>query len=287
MAAITVAATLTVVLLISKRISSISSVEIPEISANTEYRTVAARVDSTVLYTEDLAIAGIDPSVLRDWTEDELLASLAEERGLENVRRSRLLQDRVRQIYLRDELLSNVYITIPFPDSIEVFQYMLADSLACLVERHYYQILVADRYMADSIYERLSEGENFQITAERLSIGQKAGIGGDLGFLTAGELIAYGVPREDVLIDNLGRVTGSSYGWHIFMVDEIRPLEDTARVMRSLADDIYRQHLQSARDSLLEIAASGREVFIDPAFYESSGQDAEYQIDATDGREAE
>ncbi len=251
-----------------------------------ENRQVAARVDSSVIYREDMAIVGIDPSALEKWIEDELLAALAVQRGLENARKSRLLQERARQLYLRDELLSSIYRRIPFPDSSDVFRYMNSDSLAYLVERHYYQILVSNEEAADSIHERLALGESFQITAERLSIGQKAGIGGDLGFLTAGELIMYGVPRGHAVIEGLGNVTYTSYGWHIFLVDEIRPLEDTSRVVRSLADDIYRQRMVAARDSLLEIAASSREVYFDSMLIHSTGQYFD-DIDNTDGREAE
>lgn len=249
-------------------------------------RSVAARVDNSVIYMEDMAIVGIDPALLEEWIEDELLAALAAERGLENTRKSRLLQDRARQIYLRDELLCSVYRGIPFPDSSDVFRFMRSDSLAYMVERHYYQILVSSEEAADSIHERLSWGESFQITAERLSIGQKAGIGGDLGFLTAGELIMYGVPREHAVIEGLGEVTDTAYGWHIFLVDEIRPLEDTSRVVRSLADDIHRERMNAARDSILEIAASSREVYFDPMLLRGTLQYAD-EIDSTDGREAE
>ena len=286
LAAISVTVTVAVVIVINRRIASVDSIELLESGSRMDDNLVAARVDNSVIYMEDMAIVGIDASILEEWVEDELLASLALERGLENARKSRLLQDRARQIYLRDELLSSVYRGIPFPDSSEVFHFMRSDSLACMVERHYYQILVSDEATADSIHERLSWGENFQITAERLSLGQKAGIGGDLGFMTAGELIMYGVPREHVLIEGLGEVTYTTYGWHIFLVDEIRPLEDTSRVVRSLADDIYRDRMNVARDSILEIAASSREVYYDPTLIHSTGQFT-VDIDSTDGREAE
>ncbi len=288
LAAISVTVTVAVVIVINRRIASVNSIELLESSSSSRMddHLVAARVDSSVIYMEDMAIVGIDASILEDWVEDELLASLAIERGLENARKSRLLQDRARQIYLRDELLSSVYRGIPFPDSSEVFHFMRSDSLAFMVERHFYQILVSDEATADSIHERLSWGENFQITAERLSIGQKAGIGGDLGFMTAGELIMYGVPRGHALIEGLGDVSHTAYGWHIFLVDEIRPLEDTCRVVRSLADDIYRDRMNAARDSVLEIAASSREVYFDPTLRNSTGQFTG-DIDITDGRETE
>lgn len=247
-----------------------------------ENQQIVASVDGSVIYIEDMAIAGITPSFLEEWIEDELLAEFAAEQGYENVRKSRLLQERARQIYLRDELLAHTYARVPFPDSTEVFQCMRSDSITYMVERHYFHILVANESMADSIHERLSWGENFQITAERLSIGQKAGIGGDLGYLTAGELIAYGVPAEQSVIEGLGDVISSDYGWHIFLVDEIRPLEDTSSIVRSLADDIYRQRLEAARDSLLVIASEERDVFLDSNLLHDTWQYSDQSIDGSE-----
>jgi parvulin-like peptidyl-prolyl isomerase len=228
---------------------------------------VVARVDSAVLYQDDLDMLSItDPGVVSQWVDDQLLADMALERGLENPRKSRLLQQRARQVYLRDRLLNSAYARIPFPDSATVFDHMRSDSEAYLVERHYYQILLADSAMADSVHTRLSWGESFQITAERLSIGQKAGLGGDLGYLTAGELMAYGIPREDAVLDGLGEPVETPYGWHIFLVDDERTLEDTSRVMYAVADDLYRNRMSAVRDSLVEFARQNREVYIDPAY---------------------
>lgn len=277
-------ATVSVVVVINRRMASISSAGVVEINNSMENQQIAASVDSSVIYMEDMAIAGITPSLLEEWIEDELLAGLAAELGYENVRKSRLLQARARQVYLRDELLAYTYARVPFPDSTEVFRYMSSDSLVFMVERHYYQLIVANESMADSIHQKLLWGENFQITAERLSIGQKAGIGGDLGFLTAGELIAYGVPVEQSAIEGLGDVISTNYGWHIFLVDEIRQLEDTSRVVRSLADDIYRQRLASARDSLLVIASAEKDIFLDSTLVYDTWQ---YSDQSTDGSEAE
>jgi len=221
-------------------------------------RPILARVGHTALLHEDLALIGLDETYADDWLEDELLAQLAQEEGLENVRLSNLVQQRARQIYLRDMLLERVYSQVEFPDSIEVLNLMLEDSLLYMVERHYYHILVADRHLADSIYTRLSWGENFQTTAERLSIGQKAGIGGDFGFMSGGELVAFGIPREEVVISGIGRVFASDRGWHILMVDHSRELTDTTRVVWSFADVFYRQRLASAKDSLLEAAMMNR-----------------------------
>jgi len=269
---------------VNRRLSSEVSTDHVDITGRSDNRQIAARVDESVIYLEDMAIADISPSVLEEWIEDELLAALAIEQGYENSVKSRLIAQRARQLYLRDEILQTAYMRIRFPDSAEVFSHMRTDSLKYMVERHYFQILVSSESTADSIYERLSWGENFQITAERLSIGQKAGIGGDLGFMTAGELIAYGVPSDQAMIEGLGDVLHTGYGWHIFLVDELRQLEDTTRIIRSLADDIYRQRLNTARDSLLEVASEGRDIFLDPVLVPGNHQ---YYAQSIDGREAE
>ncbi|MCD4848159.1 MAG: peptidylprolyl isomerase [Candidatus Aegiribacteria sp.] len=257
-----VGATIALVLVTERRTASYSIIE-PSIISYQEDKEVVARVDSSVLLLEDIDLIGIGNSSVCEWIEDELLSELAEENGLENVRLSRLIQSRARQLYLKDELLASVYSRIPFPDSTEVFEYMRTDSLLFMVERQYHQILVADRRLADSIYTRLSRGENFQITAERLSIGQKAGIGGDLGFLTAGELTAYNLPRDQLTTNGLSDIFESQYGWHIFLVGEERPLTDTLRVIWSLADHLYNHRLSTARDSLLIEAMENRVVYID------------------------
>lgn len=230
---------------------------------------VAVSVGSSVLYHDDLALIGTDdPAILRRWIEDQLLADMAVERGLENPRMSRLIQDRARQLHLRDLLLSSIYSGISFPDSAEAMAFMRTDSQAYLVERHYWEMILADRQTADSVHMRLSRGENFQITAENLSLGQKAGIGGDMGYMTAGELMAYGIPREHAVLEGLGSPVESAYGWHIFMVDETRPMEDTARVLRAVTDDLHRMRLDARRDSLLRQALVESEIYLDPVFGE-------------------
>ena len=219
-----------------------------------------ARVGDAVLLAEDLALAGLDASAAADWVEDELLAQLAAERGLENPRLSALVQRRARQLYLRDAVLAEALGSIPMPTDAEVLQMMRADGELYMLERHYFHILLPDSAMADSLHEKLSRGESFQIAAERLSLGQTAGVGGDMGWLVGGELTAFGLPREQVLVDGLSGVIGTPLGWHILLVTEVRPLTDTVRVVRSLAGVLYDMRVDQATEDLLREAAAGREV---------------------------
>lgn len=263
-AAVAAAATVTVMLGVNRRAGTDAMSEVLT-EDSLQDREVAVSVDSTVLYMDEIRIAGAEPAMAAQWIEDQLLADLAVQRGYENRVESRLIMDRARQLYLRDELLNRVYSSVPFPDSSEVWDLMSTDSAAYLIERHYFQILVANESMADSVYRRLELGENFQILAERLSIGQKAGVGGDMGYLTAGELMFYGIPENTAgLEEGYGEPVKTPYGWHILLVDDVRQMEDTARAVRSLAEGMYRNRLETARDSLVRLAAEQSEVYISP-----------------------
>jgi hypothetical protein len=214
-------------------------------------RLVVARVGDEVLFDEEMRLTGMDYSHAEAWVEDELLAQLAMEWGLENPRLSRYVERRARQIYLRDLMMDQVFAMVRFPSADDVFDFMRSDSLLYMVERHYYHILMADSAMADSIYQKLERGETFQTTAERISIGQKAGLGGDLGFLVGGELTERGLPESAGMLDGLSSIYSSSLGWHIFLVTETRALTDTHRVVESLTEVLYNQMIQSELDSVL------------------------------------
>ncbi len=218
-------------------------------------RLVVARVGNEVLFEEEMRLAGLDYSHAEAWVEDELLAQLAVEWGLENPRLSRYVERRARQVYLRDLMIQQLCSMVRIPSADDVFEFMRSDSLLYMVERHYYHIVLADSAMADSIHQRLARGETFQTTAQRISIGQKAGLGGDLGFLVGGELTERGLPESAGLLDGLSPVYGSTLGWHIFLVTETRALTDTHRVIESLTDVLYDKNIQSEIDSAL---ASGR-----------------------------
>jgi hypothetical protein len=219
-------------------------------------RTVVARVGEEVLYEEDMLFTGIDGRHAESWVEDELLAQLAVEWGLENPRVSRFVERRARQVYLRDLMIGQLCAMVRYPTSDDVLEFMRSDSMLYMVERHYHHILLADSALADSVLGRLAGGQTFQTLAQNLSIGQKAGLGGDLGFLVGGELSSMGLPESAGLLDGLSPVYSSSLGWHIFLVTETRALTDTHRVVESLGGVLYDIRLQAEVDSALADARS-------------------------------
>jgi len=225
-------------------------------------RVVAARVGGQALYLDEIRIVGTGAGP-EAWVDDELLAQLASESGLEDPTVSSFVQRRARQLYLRDELLSRTFSAIAAPTEEDAFVLMRTDSLLYMVERHYFEILLADSMVAESLLTRLRAGQSFQVAAENLSLGQRAALGGDMGFLAGGELTGRGLPGSVGRLEGLSGVTPSEYGWHIFLVNETRPLTDTARVVQSLCQVIETQRRGEAVDSLLSAARAGRDVEVD------------------------
>jgi hypothetical protein len=220
---------------------------------------VAARVANAFLYREDMALLGLDEQDARDWYRDELLARTAVDEGLENPALSRLVANRARQVYLRDVMLERIAASVDYPTEQEALAYMGQFPEEYLLERHYFHILLADSATADSIHRRLSGGDAFQITAQRVSLSQKAAIGGDLGFVTGGELYLAGLPREAATLEGLGPVYRTPDGWHILMTSETRALPDQARVrvVTALREYLFSQRLETAVEGVVS-AASGR-----------------------------
>jgi len=226
-------------------------------------RQVVAAVGGRPLLRDQASLARLDSAGVQAWVRDELLAQYAESLGITDPEGVRLAMQRARQVLLRDRLLTDVFEKVERPGSPEVLEMMASDSLAYGVERHFYQIMVGDSAVAESIRARLNWGESFQITAQRISMGQRAGIGGDMGFLTGGELVLRGFPDTLSQLEGLSPVFGSPRGWHLFLVTETRPLEDTARLVRSLSDPLYERRLQASLDSMLDVAAMTIDVDVD------------------------
>lgn len=227
-----------------------SSSSLPS-DSSTSYREIAAEVGDYVLYSSDIELIRAGENAVQSWTYDQLLACAAEDAGFENTSMSRFVQERAKQIYLRDLMLESIYQSIPSPTEEEILQYMNSNPELFLVERHYYQIITADSIIADSIHTRLSWGQNFQVTAQNISLGQKAAIGGDLGFVTGGEMLVQGLPESIAQLDGLSDIVQSSIGWHIFKVSETRASSDTLRIARSAAEMLYSARVELKIDSVL------------------------------------
>jgi hypothetical protein len=165
------------------------------------------------------------------------------------------VQQRARQLYLSDLLLERVAASLDYPTAHEAMAYMELHPEEFLLERHYFHILLADSATADSIHQRLSGGESFSHLAERVSLSQKAALGGDLGFLTGSELFFAGMPREMASLEGLSPIFSTENGWHILHVAETRPLEDSSRAVSMVREYLFKQRFETALESIVSDAA--------------------------------
>lgn len=220
-----------------------------------------AVVGEYTLYDTDLALVRAGDGAAEAWTRDQILASAAENAGLENPAMSAFVAARARQLYLRDLMVDSLIRSVEYPSTAEIHARMELEPQLYLIERHYHQIILADSAMADSVLTRLEWGQNFSVTAVNISLGQKAGVGGDLGFVTGAEMLAQGLPMEIALLDGLSTVIRSNLGWHIFKVSDTRALQDSLRGVQSAGQIMYETRIQTAIDSVL--SAAGEELSVE------------------------
>jgi peptidyl-prolyl cis-trans isomerase C len=152
----------------------------------------------------------------------------------------------------RQKLVADLAGSIPQPTEQEIRGYydQHPGEFRSGEEVHVRQILVHDETTANDIAARLKKGEPFQDLSRQYSLAPNAKKGGEIGYVSRGEL-----PKmfEDEIF---GLKSGTSSGvirtdnsYHIFQVDERRPpgvidLATAAPVIRErLRDDAIRERL--------------------------------------------
>jgi len=116
------------------------------------------------------------------------------------------------------------------------------------------QIVVRDWDIAQEILGRLSAGEDFTALAAKYSISPEAGRGGDLGYISRGEMPE---PLDDTIfrlsINKISPVIQSPYGFHILKVSEIQQprIKSFAEVKDDVIAEIRAQKEEAAYASWL------------------------------------
>ncbi|MEW6030541.1 MAG: peptidylprolyl isomerase [Chloroflexota bacterium] len=110
-------------------------------------------------------------------------------------------------------------------------------------------ILVADEETANSLYERLVNGEDFAVLAAEFSQDtSNSGLGGDLGWFSRGAMVAV---FEDAAFSQkpgeIGKPVETEFGWHIIQVigHEDRPL--TADQFEQAKQTVFNEWLAEMR----------------------------------------
>jgi peptidyl-prolyl cis-trans isomerase C len=104
------------------------------------------------------------------------------------------------------------------------------------------QILVHDEDLAKNLASRLRKGERFEDLSSQYSLAPNAKKGGDIGYVSRGEL-----PKmfEDVIFSlkpgAISDVIGTDSTFHIFKIDERRP---PGQIDLPIADPVIRQRLR-------------------------------------------
>ena len=125
-------------------------------------------------------------------------------------------------------------------------------------EVHVRQILVHDENLANDIVSRLKKGEHFEDLSSKYSLAPNAKKGGDIGYVSRGEL-----PKmfEDVIFalkpGQISSVIKTDSSFHVFRVDERRgpgtiDLQTAAPVIRQ------RLHEDAVRDRIAQLVSKSR-----------------------------
>src|SRR5213075_2144611 len=125
-------------------------------------------------------------------------------------------------------------------------------------EVHVRQILVHDENLANEIVDRLRKGEHFEDLSSQYSLAPNAKKGGDIGYVSRGEL-----PKmfEDVIFalkpGQISNVIRTDSSFHVFRVDERRgpgtvDLQTAAPVIRQ------RLHEEAVRDRIAQLVGKSR-----------------------------
>jgi len=120
------------------------------------------------------------------------------------------------------------------------------------------QILVHDENLANDIVGRLRKGEHFEDLSSKYSVAPNAKKGGDIGYVSRGEL-----PKmfEDVILSlmpgQISNVIKTDSSFHVFRVDERRgpgtiDLQTAAPVIRQ------RLHEDAVRDRIAQLVSKSR-----------------------------
>ncbi len=160
----------------------------------------------------------------------------------------------------RRKLITNLSGEIPEPDETRIREYyeQHQNEFRSGEELHVRQILVHDEALADEIEAKLKKGAAFEDLSIQYSLAPNAKRGGDIGYVSHGEL-----PKmfEDEIFalppGSVSNVIRTESSFHIFKVDERRP---PGVVDLATAEPVIRQRLRedAIRDRMAQLVSQAR-----------------------------
>lgn len=91
---------------------------------------------------------------------------------------------------------------------------------------HAFHILVSDEAQAKKVRERLIKGEDFEKVAKETSVGPSSPRGGDLGFVSKGQLVPeFETAAFALKIGEISAPVKTQFGYHVIKVTESTPAQ--------------------------------------------------------------
>lgn len=160
----------------------------------------------------------------------------------------------------RQKLIASLAADVPEPTDAQVQEYygQHPGEFKSGEELHVRQILVRDEALAEQIAARLRKGEKFEDLSAAYSLAPNAKRGGDIGYVSRGEL-----PKmfEDAIFalapGQVSSVISTDSTFHLFRVDERRP---AGQIDVTTAAPVIRERLRedAVRDRLAALISKTR-----------------------------
>lgn len=226
-------------------------------NAGTAIEQTAPEASSALLdqYIEETLLAEHAARSLGDVPASEIAAAIRREPG-STINEKR---DEIR----RQKLLSDLSTRLPdpTPEQIAVIYRQNPDDFQLDERVHVRQILIKDEQTAEQIAARLTKGEKFEELSMQFSEAANAKQGGDIGFISRGQL-----PKtfEDVIFalspGQLSKVIKTDSSFHIFKVDDYQKagavsLEMASPLIRQrINDDLMRKEISTILGQAQKVA---------------------------------
>jgi peptidyl-prolyl cis-trans isomerase C len=223
-------------------------------NAGTELAQMAPEVASAMLdqYVEEVVLAEYAATHGVEVPADAIAAAVRSDAGATVVEK----RDEMR----RQRMIASLSAEVPDPDEAKIREYYdkHQNEFRSGEELRVRQILVHDESLADDIVAKLKKGAPFEDLSREYSLAPNAKKGGDIGYVSHGEL-----PKmfEDEIFalppGSVSNVIRTESSFHIFKVDERRP---PGVVDLATAEPVIRQRLKedAIRDRMAQLVSQAR-----------------------------
>jgi peptidyl-prolyl cis-trans isomerase C len=206
---------------------------------------------------EDSKLQLTKRNVLDQIISEKLLIQEAKNRGLEQDKDVlEQIKNTTEQILVQSLIKKEIIEKVKVEDQEALTYYEENKNNFITKEQVYlYNILVDTEEVAKDILEKLKAGGDFIELAKEKSIGPSAAQGGDLGYVSKGDLIP---EIENVVfaleIGDISDIIKSEYGFHILKVTDKKPevLKTFEEVKEEIAPTLLSTKQKEAFDNLLE-----------------------------------